>query len=144
MEEGLEGSKLADLTMCAKDAQALKEQIKTLENQNQRLKDFFKSSTQEFRNVTNMLLGYKIDRMTNSQYKLTSMYAESKDDYICFQLNPDGALNLLETRFSAALENFVDLHLRQQKSIPVFLSAITIDLFSNRTMTTETIDCEDD
>lgn len=144
MEEGLEGSKLADLTMCIKDAQTLKEQIKTLETQNQRLKDFFKSSTQEFRNVTHMLLGYKIDRMTNSQYKLTSMYADSKDDFICFQLNPDGSLNLLETGFSASLDSMVDLHLRQQKSIPVFLSAITIDLFSNRTMTTETFDCDED
>lgn len=138
MEEGLEGSKLADLSICPKDVQSLKEQIKTLETQNQRLKEFFKSSTQEFRNVIYMLLGYKIDKSSNSQYKLTSMYAESPDDFICFHLNTDGNLNLLESRFSATLEEMVDLHLRQQNSIPVFLSAITIDLFNNRTMTTKT------
>lgn len=143
MEEGLEGSKLADLSVCAKDVQSLKEQIKTLETQNQRLKDFFKSSMQEFRNVIYMLLGYKIDRTTNSHYKVTSMYAESPEDYICFQLNSEGTLNLLENKFSSELENMVELHLRQQKSIPVFLSAITIDLFSNRTMTTKTYDLDD-
>lgn len=140
MEEGLEGSNLGDLTVCAKDAQALKEQIKTLEAQNQRLKEFFKSSMQEFRTVIYMLLGYKVDKTSNSQYKLTSMYADSSEDHICFQLNPEGALNLLENRFSAALEDMVELHLRHQKSIPVFLSAITIDLFNNRTMTTRTFE----
>lgn len=140
MEDGLEGSKIADLSVCAKDAQALKEQIKTLETQNQRLKEFFKSSMQEFRNVIYMLLGYKVDKTSNSQFKLTSMYADSPEDHICFQLNPEGALNLLENRFSASLEDMVELHLRHQKSIPMFLSAITVDLFNNRTMTSKTFD----
>lgn len=142
MEEGLEGSKIADLSVCPKDVQALKEQIATLESQNQRLKEFFKSSMQEFRNVVYMLMGYKIDKTSNSQFKLTSMYADSQEDYLCFQLNPEGALNLLENNFSAALEDMVELHLRHQKSIPVFLSAITMDLFNNRTMTTKTFECD--
>ncbi|XP_031327824.1 mitotic spindle assembly checkpoint protein MAD1 isoform X2 [Photinus pyralis] len=143
LKEGLEASKL-DLTMNPKEINALKEQLKSSESQVQRLKDYFKSSMQEFRNVVYMLLGYKIDKNSNSQYKLTSMYAEQQEDQICFQLNAEGALNLLENEFSMTLEDMVDLHLRHQKSIPVFLSAITMDLFNNRTMATKTFEIDDD
>lgn len=142
MEAGFETTKIGDLTLEMKEMQALKEQLKTLDTQNQRLKEYFKSSMQEFRNVVYMLLGYKVDRSSNSQYKLTSMYAETPSDQLCFQLNPEGTLNLLENQFSAALEDMVELHLRHQNSIPVFLSAITMDLFNNRTMTTKTFESE--
>lgn len=144
LEEGLEGSKLMDISTNPKDINALKEQLKSSESQMQRLKEYFKSSMQEFRNVVYMLLGYKIDKNSNSQYKLTSMYAEQQEDQICFQLNSEGALNLLENEFSTTLEDMVDLHLRHQKSIPVFLSAITMDLFNNRTMATKTFEIDDD
>ncbi|KAK4884262.1 hypothetical protein RN001_000533 [Aquatica leii] len=144
LEDGLEGSKLSDISMNPQEITALKEQLKSSENQVQRLKDYFKSSMQEFRNVVYMLLGYKIDKNSNSQYKLTSMYAEQQEDQICFQLNSEGALNLLENEFSTTLEDMVDLHLRHQKSIPVFLSAITMDLFNNRTMATKTFEIDDE
>lgn len=144
MEDGLEASKLSDTSFTnPKEVQALKEQLKSSENQIQRLKDYFKSSMQEFRNVIYMLLGYKVDKSSNSQYKLTSMYAEQQEDQIWFQLNQDGALNLLENEFSSTLEDMVDLHLRHQKSIPVFLSAITMNLFNNRTITTKTFEIDD-
>jgi mitotic spindle assembly checkpoint protein MAD1 len=50
-----------------------------------------------------------------------------------FQLADNGP-NLLETPYSATLESFINLHLTQQHSIPVFLSAITVDLFSHQTI----------
>ncbi|CAG9821072.1 unnamed protein product [Phaedon cochleariae] len=135
MEEGIESSKLGDITMTAKEVQTLKEEIKSHETQAQMLKEFFKSQMQDFRNVIYMLLGYKIDRTQNSLYKLRSMYAEQPDDQLCFQVDKDGDLNLLENEFSATLESMINLHLKHQKSIPVFLSAITMDLFNNKTMT---------
>lgn len=38
----------------------------------------------------------------------------------------------------------IDLHLAQQKSIPMFLSAITINLFNNHTLPTTTYEIPDD
>lgn len=143
MEEGLEGSKLADMTMNIKEVQSLKEQLNASESQIQRLKDYFKSSMQEFRNVIYMLLGYKINKGPNSQYKLTSMYAENVEDEICFKLDSEGTMNLLENEFTSTLEDMVDLHLRHQKSIPLFLGAITLDLYNNRTMATTTYETDD-
>lgn len=135
MEEGIDSSTMGDLTMNPKEIKELKEQLKSYETQTQMLKDYFKSQMLEFRNVIYMLLGYKIDRSQSSLYKLRSMYAETPDDQLCFQVNKEGDLNLLENDYSATLESMINLHLRHQKSIPVFLSAITMDLFNGKTMT---------
>ncbi|KAJ8364050.1 hypothetical protein SKAU_G00128810 [Synaphobranchus kaupii] len=45
-----------------------------------------------------------------------------------------GNMQLLETDFSHTLRELVALHLFHQNSIPAFLSAVTLDLFSRQTM----------
>lgn len=130
----MEASKLGDVSICPRDVQSLKDQIKSGEEAIERLKNYFKSTMQQFRNVIYMLLGYKIDKAGDSQYRLTSMYADRAEDALCFQLKKDNTLNLMENEFSVSLENMVELHLHQQKSIPVFLSSLTLNLFNNRTM----------
>ncbi|KAK9878489.1 hypothetical protein WA026_022384 [Henosepilachna vigintioctopunctata] len=137
MEEGMESSKLVDISMSTKEVQMLKEEISNHELQTQRLKDYFKSSMLEFRDAVYMLFGYKVDKSSKSLYKLTSIYAENAEDILCFQFNNSGHLNLLETEYSSRLENLIELHLRHQDSIPNFLSSLTLDLYSNRTMITE-------
>lgn len=137
MEEGIETSKLGDVTICPQEVASLKEQIKEKEKQSQRMMDKFKSSLQELRNMIYMLFGYQIDRPSgsSSRYILRNMYADREDDVICFEVNQDGDLNLLQNEFSATLGQMIELHLIHQKSVPVFLSAITIDLFNQKTMT---------
>lgn len=134
MEQGLEGSSL-NISISPEELNRLREQSRSAELQIQKLTEYFKSSMQEFRNVVYMLIGYKIDKV-NSQYKLTSMYAESENDTLYFQLNSEGSLDLLENQFSSTLEELIDLHLRHQKSIPAFLSVLMINTFNSSTMTT--------
>lgn len=64
----------------------LQEQVKSYETKLQRLKEAFKTTSQEYREVCYMLLGYKIDRIKSSLYRLSSMYAESQDDYLLFKV----------------------------------------------------------
>lgn len=91
----------------------------------------FKKTSQVFREVTCNLTGYQIDGLANSnQFRLTPIYAESTDDYLLFQRDESGEMHLLATPFSAQLTDLMDLHLRQQNSIPVFLAALLMDLFS--------------
>lgn len=134
MEEGLESTRLSETICSSREVQALKEEKQSLEVKMQKLKDCFKRSSNEFREVCYTLFGYKIDRESSATYKLSSMYAESPGDFLQFSLNSDGNLNMIETQFSATLEELIDLHLRQQGSIPTFLSAITMDLFNRTTM----------
>jgi mitotic spindle assembly checkpoint protein MAD1 len=53
-----------------------------------------------------------------------------------FQLS-NGNAELLETPYSATLEELINLHLKCQHSFPVFLSAITVDLFSRQTIASD-------
>ena len=54
---------------------------------------------------------------------------------ICFlfQLADNGPY-LLETLYSAMLYTFISLHLKQQHSVAVFLSAVTVDLLCHQTI----------
>ncbi|XP_077305260.1 mitotic spindle assembly checkpoint protein MAD1 isoform X1 [Lithobates pipiens] len=121
----------------SQEVSELKKQVESAELKNQRLREVFQKKIHEFRTVCYMLTGYRIDITTENQYRLTSMYAEHKDDNLLFKsTSPSGGkLQLLETSFSLTLQDFIDLHLHHQNSIPAFLSAVTLDLFSRQTFT---------
>nr|XP_032826059.1 mitotic spindle assembly checkpoint protein MAD1 [Petromyzon marinus] len=112
----------------------LRKQLESAELKNQRLKEVFQMKIQEFRNAYYSLTGYQMAVSTEGQYKLMSMYAERENDYLLFK--NAGQMQLLETEFSQSLSDLISLHLHQQKSIPVFLSAITLELFSRQTCPT--------
>jgi len=50
------------------------------------MQETFKSTSQEFRDVCYMLLGYRIDRIKPKLYRLSSMYAESPNDHLLFEV----------------------------------------------------------
>ncbi|XP_067317926.1 mitotic spindle assembly checkpoint protein MAD1 [Anolis sagrei] len=132
--ENLEGVAPLQLTQ---EIAELKKQVESAELKNQRLKEVFSTKIQEFRKVCYKLTGYQIDMTTDNQYRLTSLYAEHQEDCLIFKASrSSGAkMQLLETEFSRTVRELIDLHLLQQDSIPAFLSAVTLDLFSRQTIT---------
>ncbi|XP_014725707.1 PREDICTED: mitotic spindle assembly checkpoint protein MAD1 isoform X3 [Sturnus vulgaris] len=114
----------------------LKKQVESAELKNQRLKEVFQTKIQEFRKVCYTLTGYQIDITTENQYRLSSIYAEHQGDCLLFKASSSsgGKMQLLETEFSRTIRELIDLHLLRQDSIPAFLSALTLDLFSRQTM----------
>ncbi|KAF6281001.1 mitotic arrest deficient 1 like 1 [Rhinolophus ferrumequinum] len=129
---GLEASCLPS----SKEVAELKKQVESAELKNQRLKEVFQTKIQEFRKVCYTLTGYQVDITRESQYRLTSMYAEHKDDCLIFKATgPSGTtMQLLETEFSRTVPELIELHLLRQDSIPAFLSALTLELFSRQTL----------
>ncbi|XP_033943463.1 mitotic spindle assembly checkpoint protein MAD1 [Pseudochaenichthys georgianus] len=117
----------------SKEVVDLRKQMEILELRNQRLKEVFQSKIQEFRTVCYVLTGYQIDITTENQYRLTSVYVEHMDDSLLFKKGSNGSMQLMETVFSKTLGEMMALHLHHQKSIPAFLSAVTLDLFSRQT-----------
>ncbi|XP_008301747.1 mitotic spindle assembly checkpoint protein MAD1 [Stegastes partitus] len=117
----------------SKEVQDLRKQMESSELRNQRLKEVFQKKIQEFRTVCYVLTGYQMDITTENQYRLTSVYAEHMDDSLLFKKGSNGSMQLMETEFSKTLGEMVALHLHHQKSIPAFLSAVTLDLFSRQT-----------
>ncbi|XP_075981185.1 mitotic spindle assembly checkpoint protein MAD1-like [Anticarsia gemmatalis] len=101
-----------------------------------RMKEEFTTASQEYRDVVYMLLGYKIDRTGLNNYKLSSMYADAPDEYLTFTLVDEG-IEMVHTDYSSTLTDLVDLHLHQNRSIPMFLSGLTQELFNRTTMQQE-------
>ncbi|XP_029075166.1 mitotic spindle assembly checkpoint protein MAD1 isoform X1 [Monodon monoceros] len=120
----------------SREVAELKKQVESAELKNQRLKEVFQTKIQEFRKVCYTLTGYQVDITTENQYRLTSMYAEHKTDCLIFKAaGPSGTkMQLLETEFSRTVQELIELHLLRQDSIPAFLSALTLDLFSRQTV----------
>uniref|UniRef100_A0A8C6KD86 Mitotic spindle assembly checkpoint protein MAD1 n=1 Tax=Nothobranchius furzeri TaxID=105023 RepID=A0A8C6KD86_NOTFU len=114
-------------------SQDLRKQMESSKLTNQRLKEVFQKKIQEFRTVCYVLTGYQIDITIENQYRLTSVYAEHMEDSLLFRKGSNGNMQLMETEFSKTLGEMVALHLHHQKSIPAFLSAVTLDLFSRQT-----------
>ncbi|XP_016157491.1 PREDICTED: mitotic spindle assembly checkpoint protein MAD1 isoform X3 [Ficedula albicollis] len=114
----------------------LKKQVESAELKNQRLKEVFQTKIQEFRKVCYTLTGYQIDITTENQYRLSSIYAEHQGDCLLFKASSSsgGKMQLLETEFSRTVRELIELHLLRQDSIPAFLSALTLDLFSRQTI----------
>nr|XP_049701115.1 mitotic spindle assembly checkpoint protein MAD1 [Helicoverpa armigera] len=118
---------------CPEETQQLRQQLESSRIKLKRLKEEFTSSAQEYRDVCYMLLGYKIDRTGHKNYRISNMYAESSEEYLTFTLDDDG-IEMVHTDYSATLGELVELHLHQHRSIPLFLSALTMDLFTRTTM----------
>lgn len=120
----------------SKEVAELRKQVESAQLKNQRLKEVFQSKIQEFRKACYTLTGYQIDITTENQYRLTSQYAERKADCLIFKAaGPSGSqMQLLETEFSRSVPELIELHLAQQDSIPAFLSALTLELFSRQTV----------
>jgi len=65
----------------------LKTQLSSAELKNKRLMEVFKKTSQELRDVTYQLLGYRIDMVVPSQYKLVHIYADSADECFLFKVS---------------------------------------------------------
>uniref|UniRef100_A0A6B2EB90 Putative mitotic checkpoint protein mad1 n=1 Tax=Phlebotomus kandelakii TaxID=1109342 RepID=A0A6B2EB90_9DIPT len=124
----------SNITLNMKELNTMRSQVASLESKNQHLKEVYKAASQEFREVCYMLFGYRVDRTGNTNYRISSMYAENEDDFLSFRLKESGALDMLETEYSVSLRDMMRQHLGAHNSLPAFLSALTMDLFNRTTI----------
>ncbi|XP_075168917.1 mitotic arrest-deficient 1 [Haematobia irritans] len=125
-----------NMTMNIKEINQLRTELESMNSKMKKMKECYKSASMEFREVVYMLFGYRIDRVgANTNYKISSMYAENENDYLNFRLNESNMLDMLETPYSATLKPLIESQLVGNKSLPAFLSALTLDLFQRTTIT---------
>ncbi|KAG5677342.1 hypothetical protein PVAND_007108 [Polypedilum vanderplanki] len=125
-----------NMTLNIKDMQKLREEHKTLQSKYRENEEIFKSINQELREVVYMLFGYKLDRYGNSNYRITSMYADNENDELLFRLNEMGSLEMLESDYSKLLSGFMNQYLNGPNgSLPAFTSALTLELVNRMTVT---------
>ena len=144
----LESGQSADLTLltgqkveATAEVKELQEQLGLAEIKKDRLIEAFKQTSKKFREVVCQLTGFRIDGKEDNKYVLSPVYAENPDsDRFLFQYENDQC-HLMDTNYSSQWGEFVDLHLKQQRSIPIFLSAVLTDLFSRQTFDTMDFTC---
>ncbi|XP_059469945.1 mitotic spindle assembly checkpoint protein MAD1 isoform X2 [Neocloeon triangulifer] len=112
----------------------LRKQLESSEVKNTRLIEAFKKSSKEFRQSLYLLLGYKVERMQNGLFKLTSTYC-ADDEYLLFNVRDDDTIEMPSTPFAETIQELIRLHLEDQNSYPAFLSALTLDLYSRQSYT---------
>jgi mitotic spindle assembly checkpoint protein MAD1 len=64
----------------------LQKEIQSYKLKLQRVKEIVKTTIQEYRDACYMLFGYRMDRVESGVCRLSSMYAESEDDYLVFKV----------------------------------------------------------
>ncbi|XP_037034864.1 mitotic spindle assembly checkpoint protein MAD1 isoform X2 [Bradysia coprophila] len=124
----------ANLTFDIKEVNNLRAQVKSLEGQKQHITDSYRTNINEFRDACYLLFGFKVDKQHGNIYRLSSMYAESPDEYLTFKMSDDSDISLMESVYSNSISDFIEKTLIGPNSIPVFLSSLTIDLFNRTTM----------
>lgn len=126
--------KMSEAPCPSKKVEEMKKMLETEELKNKRLLEVFKKTSQELREVCYQLMGYKIDMPCANKYKITSLYAESPEDFFMFEQSPGGGVQFLATDFAETLQDHIETYISKRNSIPAFLSAVTLDLFSRQTV----------
>ena len=75
--------------------------MESVELKNKRLLKTFKETSQEVREMTYRLTGYRLDITSTDVYKLTNIYAASTDDYLIFKVS-NITNNWVEYKFTTA------------------------------------------
>lgn len=129
--EPVDNSKVR-LTDCVKQVEELTKKIAELKEREEKILVSFKRTSREFREVTYLLTGFRVEVLKDGVFRLSSMYAEQEEDKLIFQLE-EGEVQLLENAYAKRLSPFILTYLEEADSFPAFLAAITLDLFKAST-----------
>jgi mitotic spindle assembly checkpoint protein MAD1 len=77
------------------------------------------------------ILGYKID-LKDNKIILSSLYSFDSEDLLIFNINKDN-LELVNNTFAGQFSNEIQIYLIKGGSVPAFLSAVTLNLFNQKT-----------
>ncbi|XP_057373936.1 mitotic spindle assembly checkpoint protein MAD1-like [Daphnia carinata] len=106
----------------------LEEKLKSSEMKNERVEEVFRKYCSEFRRGIFELFGYQVDNDECGNFKLTSVFSKSRTDYLSFKYVGDG-LMVMDSAYLHTIYDLVQLHINNQKFIPIFLSALTVELY---------------
>lgn len=111
----------------------LKKKVEIARLREENLLKTFRKNSLQYREVCYLLTGWKIDALKDGLFRLSNMYAEHEEDYLLFQIQSDGEIQLLENEYSNQLNDYIRTYLVNAESFPAFLASITLDLYKSTT-----------
>ncbi|KAK8804942.1 hypothetical protein WA171_006907 [Blastocystis sp. BT1] len=114
---------------------SMKEEIDTLKKRIERMREVFATQTNRFRDAVYQLTGWNVDlSLHDNRLRLKSRYAPSREDTIELMWNGTDKFELLDTPFVSSLDSHLFTFITVSNSFPVFLSAVTQNLFEKQTI----------
>ncbi|KAK2711842.1 mitotic spindle assembly checkpoint protein MAD1-like [Artemia franciscana] len=120
-----------------KEIEALKAQLESSNRVQERLKEAFRTTSSNFRETIRQVFGYKIDSIP-PKYYMRSIYSASENDRLLFVMDDNGDIQLMQTEFSEKLGPLMEEYLQKSNSVPMFMGALTSDLFNSQFMEEDT------
>lgn len=122
-------------------------EVENLKKRIERMKEVFATQTNRFRDAVYQLTGWNVDlSLHENKVRLRSRYAANRDDYVeltWFVLrrvvthrNGADRFEILDTDFVSSLDSHLFAAITVSHSFPVFLGAVTQDLFEKQTVYT--------
>ncbi|XP_045784556.1 mitotic spindle assembly checkpoint protein MAD1-like [Maniola jurtina] len=99
------------------------------------------SSAEEYKELCCKLLGYNVDKIGHNIYRMSNIYAKSVEEYFTITLCDD-SIEIAHSDYLASLAELVKLYVNNYHSIPVFLSALTMELFTTTSSQQEAQECD--
>merc|ERR1712200_182010 len=110
------------------EVQELQLKLESADKKNQRIMEAFKKTSTAIREVIAQAFGFKVD-VRGSNYKLTPCSLGERDKFIMFEYSPQEGVQLLGSEYMNELDQLYQQHLLQNDSIPMFMSALTSQIF---------------
>ncbi|CAG0885401.1 unnamed protein product [Cyprideis torosa] len=110
------------------EIQELRDKLSSSEKKRDRLMEAFRKTSLQFREAVYLLTGWRVDKQASTlQYKMSSMYASAPDEFLLFNIHPNGKVDIIDNPYARSLQDKIEFYCERQNSFPMFLSAVTLD-----------------
>eukprot|EP00316_Scyphosphaera_apsteinii_P011477 CAMPEP_0119299810 /NCGR_PEP_ID=MMETSP1333-20130426/1848_1 /TAXON_ID=418940 /ORGANISM="Scyphosphaera apsteinii, Strain RCC1455" /LENGTH=725 /DNA_ID=CAMNT_0007301373 /DNA_START=120 /DNA_END=2297 /DNA_ORIENTATION=+ len=122
------------LSAATPQVSALQSEVSELRQQvlgKERLATVFTEKIAEFRKAVKLITGFRVDlHDAQHEFHLYPIYAPNRGDALVFRPNAHDEMELLASPLAARLPAEIEQYLQRCHSIPAFLSAVNLRLFS--------------
>lgn len=113
------------------ELERVQEKLKRALQEKNSLNETFKNVSRSFRQVSQLLTGYKIENQQKNRYRLQHVWDKTAE--LIFEVN-NKSVQLLENKTTEQLQEKIQTYLTEHDSFPAFLAAYTLELFHRQTI----------
>jgi Mitotic checkpoint protein len=124
-----------DLEVRIRELEERNRELEQLSKLGERTKEIAKRKIEEVRQACCVLFGWTM-RINGATYKLSSIYAEDREDELEFGVLEGGGMALHENGYAMRIQDEVDQLVSKWKSIPALLASLTFSNFEKTTLIT--------
>eukprot|EP00484_Ammonia_sp_Unknown_P007902 CAMPEP_0197052426 /NCGR_PEP_ID=MMETSP1384-20130603/26906_1 /TAXON_ID=29189 /ORGANISM="Ammonia sp." /LENGTH=696 /DNA_ID=CAMNT_0042485163 /DNA_START=15 /DNA_END=2105 /DNA_ORIENTATION=- len=120
------------LELKTEEVEKLSKEIESAKKIRQRMNSLFAKKAGEYREKIYQMLGYNVTLLGDGKtYRLQHLWMDSPDDEIVLRIDKLEQLQVTDTEFVRNMDKTLLLKLHKTRSLPVFLSELTLHLYKD-------------